>query len=87
MKEFIRNNPKLSKLFTSDGIVLFGLLAGGILTQFGEILPAVVASTLGFIVKIYNIYIGLNIIKGREEIIVEETGKTVNEYLENEEGA
>lgn len=83
--EYVKNNPKLTSLFTSDGLVILFLLAGGILANFGEILPAGIVSILGTITKIYNILVTSGLLNTREEIIYEETGQTVNEILYEEE--
>lgn len=88
IKEYIKTNPQLSKLFTADGFVLIALVSSGILAEFGELLPAGIVSILGFIVKIYSILVNIGILNGRENIIKDVTGDTVNEYLgiEQKEG-
>lgn len=81
--DYIKENPKLSEMFTSDALVLFFLICGGILANFGEALPAGISAVLGAIVKIYNILVTSGILNKREEIIVEATGQSVNENLKN----
>jgi len=82
MIKYIKENPKLSKMFTTDGLVIIFMIASGILANFGDILPAGIAAGLGTLIKIYNIVVTTGILDGRAQIIYEATGKTVNEAID-----
>jgi len=81
MFNYIKQNPKLSKMFTTDGLVIIFMIASGVLANFGDILPAGIAAGLGTIIKIYNIVVTTGILDGRGQIIEEVTGKSLNEVF------
>jgi len=80
--EYIKRNPKLSKLFTTDGLVLVFFVATALFAEYGELLPASISASLGVIFKVYNIVITSGLLETREKIIYDETGHTVNEIID-----
>jgi len=82
---YIDENPKLTKeKLTRYLIMFFGIIAG-ISANFGETLPAGVSGVITVLLAIWNTVQTSGLLETRNEIIYENTGKTVNEILDEKE--